>query len=79
MPLDRTVVKAQRAVPPMKPLENGVDRFIHEQNLAHYRRLLTEASVMVDEARHRLLLKLLADEEAKDRLPLAERRIDPPL
>jgi hypothetical protein len=34
---------------------------------------------MVDEARHRLLLKLLADEEAKDRLPLAERRIDPPL
>jgi hypothetical protein len=52
---------------------------VHEQNLAHYRRLLTEASVMVDEARHRLLLKLLADEEAKDRLPLAERRIDPPL
>jgi hypothetical protein len=28
--------------------------------------------------RHKLLLKLLADEEAKDRPPLAERRIDPP-
>jgi hypothetical protein len=48
-------------------LEVGVDRFIHEQNLAHYRRLLAEASVTVDEVRHKWLLKLLADEEAKDK------------
>ena len=44
-----------------------MERFIHEQNLAHYRRLLAEASVMVDEVRHKWLLKLLADEEAKDK------------
>ena len=67
MPLDRPDIKAQRPVPPVEPLEVGVDRFIHEQNLAHYRRLLAEASVMVDEVRHKWLLKLLADEEAKDK------------
>jgi hypothetical protein len=54
-----------------------MDRFIHDQNLAHYRRLLAEASVSDDAVRHAWLLKLLADEEAKDRL--AGRTINPPL
>ncbi len=55
-----------------------MDRFIHEQNLAHYRRLLAEASLMDDAVRHKWLLQLLVDEEAKDK-PLAERLIDPPI
>jgi hypothetical protein len=36
--------------------------FVHHQNLAHYRKLLTETT---DEAQRRLLLKLIAEEEAK--------------
>jgi hypothetical protein len=67
MPLDSTAIKAQRAVSPIEPLEVAVERFIHEQNLAHYRRLLAEANVMDDVVRHKWLLKLLAAEEAKDK------------
>jgi hypothetical protein len=55
-----------------------MDRYIHRENMAHCRRLLAEAPVMVDAERHKWLLKLLADEEAKD-LSLAERKIDPSL
>jgi hypothetical protein len=44
MSLDSTAIKAQRSVPPMEPLEVAMERFIHEQNLAHYRRLLAEAT-----------------------------------
>jgi hypothetical protein len=49
-----------------------MDRFIHRQNLENYRRLITECenAVTKNEIQHRWLLKLLADEEAKD--------IDPP-
>ena len=35
-----------------------MERYIHEQNLAHYRRLLAESAL-------KWLLKLLADEIAK--------------
>jgi hypothetical protein len=79
MPIDSAVIEAQRAVSLMAPLEVTVERFIHEQNLAHYRRLLAEASVTVDEVRHQSILKLLTDEEAKDSPLLAESMIDPPL
>lgn len=44
-----------------------MERYVHEQNLAHYRRLLAEATVMDDVVRHKWLLKLLADGEAKDK------------
>jgi hypothetical protein len=54
-----------------------MDRFIHDQNLAHYRRLLAEAHVSDDGVRHARLLRLLADEEAKDQL--AGRTVNPPL
>ena len=40
--------------------------FIHRQNLAHYRRLLAEPNVANDPVRHKSLLRLLAEEEAKD-------------
>lgn len=40
--------------------------FIHQQNLAHYRRLLAEAELATsgDEIRHSMLMRLLAEEEA---------------
>jgi hypothetical protein len=54
-------------------MEGMLQRFIHEENIARYRRLIavSEADPARDEARHRVLLRLLADEEAKDREPPA--------
>jgi hypothetical protein len=40
-----------------------MERFVHRQNIEHYRRLLAQTT---DEAQRDLLLKLLAEEEAKD-------------
>jgi hypothetical protein len=43
-----------------------MENFIHQQNLAHYRRLLAEAELATsgDEIRHSMLMRLLAEEEA---------------
>lgn len=46
-----------------------MDRFIHRENVAHYRRLLAEPHVMKDQVRHRELTRLLAAELAKDGEP----------
>jgi hypothetical protein len=45
-----------------------MERFIHQQKLASYRRLIAESNLAVtkNQVQHRWLLKLLADEEAKD-------------
>lgn len=43
-----------------------MDRFIHCENLAHYRRMLAEPDVASDQVRHDMLLQLLTDEEAKN-------------
>jgi hypothetical protein len=45
-----------------------MESFIHQQKLASYRRLIAESNLAVtkNEVQHRWLLKLLADEEAKD-------------
>ncbi len=43
-----------------------MEKFVHEQNLAHYRKLLTETAL---EPQRQQILMLLADEEAKDRPP----------
>ena len=43
-----------------------MDRFIHRENIAHYRRLLAEASAPSDRGRHKMLVHLLAVEIAKD-------------
>jgi len=40
-----------------------MERFIHNQNLHHYRKMLEETT---DEAMCKVIRKLLADEEAKD-------------
>jgi hypothetical protein len=46
-----------------------MDRFVHRENLAHYRRLLAEPDVEKDQVRYKLLIRLLADEQAKERVP----------
>ena len=44
--------------------------FIHQQNLERYRRLLAQPA---DESERRQIVKLLAEEEAKDRQPASRR------
>ena len=41
-----------------------MERYIHEQNLEHYRRLLAEPDVANDQVRHKMLIRLLTDEVA---------------
>jgi len=43
-----------------------MDRFIQRENIAHFRRLLAEPNVANDAVRHKLIIRLLADEEAKE-------------
>jgi hypothetical protein len=52
-----------------------MERYIHEQNLGHYRRLLAEPDVANNQARHEILIRLLSDEMAK-RMPDMKVRID---
>jgi hypothetical protein len=40
-----------------------MDKFVHRENLAHFKKLIAEAK---DDIRREMLLKLLAEEEAKD-------------
>jgi len=51
-----------------------VDRFVHQKNLEHFRRLLAEPDAAKDPDRHKMLLRLLAEEEIKDKQPLDVRR-----
>ena len=50
----------------MRPWEVEMERFIHEQNLAHYRKLL--AGTAHDPQRQQILI-LLSEEETKDQPP----------
>lgn len=60
---------------PYRPEGEAImDRFIHQKNLEHFRRLLAEPEAARDRERHQMLLKLLAEEEAKDKRPLDVRR-----
>jgi len=43
-----------------------MDRYIHEQNLIHYRKVL---SGTIDPAKRQTVLKLLADEQATAQVP----------
>jgi hypothetical protein len=43
-----------------------MERYIHRENIAHYKRLLAEPHVLKDQVRHKELLRLLAEEVAKD-------------
>jgi hypothetical protein len=48
----------------------AMERFIHQQNLLLYRKLLSETT---DEEKRQTLFKLLADEKAKDNHPQSSR------
>jgi hypothetical protein len=54
---------------------DGVQRFVHNENIAHYKKLIaeSESNPSRDEARHRMLLRLLAQELAKDNTKNAGR------
>jgi hypothetical protein len=57
-----------------------VERYIHEQNLEHYRRLIAEShlALMKHRIRHNELLRLLLEEEAKDQIePLLQDSTTP--
>ena len=45
----------------------GMEKFVHEQNLAHYRKLLSEK---MHEQYRSQILKMLAEEVAKDDRPM---------
>jgi len=47
--------------------------FVHRQNLEHYRRLLAEPNVASDPVRHKLLIRLLAEEDAKETISREQR------
>jgi hypothetical protein len=50
-----------------------MDRFIHNANIEHYRRLIAESerNPSRDQDRHAMLLTLLDEEQAKDKKPLS--------
>jgi hypothetical protein len=49
-----------------------MERFVHDANIAHYRKLIFESELdpSRDENRHKMLLRLFAEEKAKDFKPL---------
>lgn len=49
-----------------------MERFVHRENLALYRRLLAEPDVTDDQLRHKMLIQLLADETAREARPYGE-------
>jgi len=53
--------------------EVAMERFIHNENMALYKKLITESECdpKRDEGRHKMLLTLLAEEKAKDKKPFA--------
>jgi hypothetical protein len=51
--------------------------FVHNENIARYRKLLAEVegNPSRDEARYQMLLRLLADEVANDAQPVTRRML----
>jgi len=50
-------------------VRDELQRFVHDENIAYYKKLIAESErdPLHDDARHNMLLRLLADELAKDR------------
>ena len=49
-------------------VKDELQRFVHDENIAYYKKLIAESErdPSHDDARHNMLLQLLADELAKD-------------
>ena len=57
-------------------LGRSMNIFVHRQNLEHYRWLLADSS-WTNPVRHKMLIRLLADEEAKETKSPMEQRVQP--
>jgi hypothetical protein len=68
------------AIPAWPPegVEAAMHRFVHNANIAHYRKLIAESEIdpSRDEKRHKMLLTLLAEEMAKDAKANDQRPLD---
>jgi hypothetical protein len=64
--IDRQAVTKSPGCSGRAPRCSSMQDFIHQMNLEHYRKLL---AVTQDEAERKLLLKLLAEEKAKEPPP----------
>jgi hypothetical protein len=53
-----------------------MEDYVHQQNLAHYRRLLADVKLATsrDEIRHSTLMRLLAEEEANEPVTVRPNR-----
>jgi hypothetical protein len=60
--------RSLRGRSPMYSSEVTMEHYVHRENIAHYQRLLAETNVTKDQARHAVLLELLAAEIAKDKI-----------
>ena len=49
-------------------MKDSVQRFVHSENIAYYKRLIVESErdPLRDEATHQMLLRLLAEELARN-------------
>jgi hypothetical protein len=58
--------------------EVSMERYIHDANIEHYRRLIAESNCdpKRDEDRHKMLLTLLAEEIAKEQKRFDKRFAD---
>jgi hypothetical protein len=56
------------------PLECAMQRYVHDENIVRYRKLIavSEGDPSRDEARHQMLLQLLAEEQSKIDEPPAD-------
>jgi hypothetical protein len=62
---DRTAIRPKKRGDPKE--ETLVDSFLHEKNLGLLRRQLAESDPTKNPQRHKMLLRLLAEEEAKEK------------
>jgi hypothetical protein len=61
-------------------VKEGVQRFVHSENIAYYKRLIAESErdPSRDEARHQMLLRLLAEELARNTIGQTDKRFTAP-
>ena len=52
-------------------MDDGVERFVHNENIALYRKLIAESerNTSCNDNRHKMLLRLLGEEMAKVKKP----------
>jgi hypothetical protein len=74
-----TIAQLVNAIPRKETTRPGnvvMEDYVHQQNLAHYRRLLVDAKLATsrDEIRHSTLMRLLAEEEANEPVTVEPNR-----